>query len=102
VELWNSFTALFRLDSLTFPLRRSLPVFRTEVVQVVIAEHTLFAQSSAGLVFELELPPHPLASRTAAKTAASAASLVVETAMRRVSSPATVRVKEVERPPQAA
>jgi hypothetical protein len=62
-----------------------LPVFRTELVQVVIAEHTLFAQSSAGFVSELELlppPPHPLASRTAAKTAASAASLVVETAMR--------------------
>ena len=66
----------------------------------MIAEHTLFAQSSAGFVFELELPPppHPLESRTAAKTAASGASLVVETAMGRVSSPAAVRVKEVERP----
>jgi hypothetical protein len=69
----------------------------------VIAEQTLFAQSSAGFVSELELElPHPHASRTAAKTAASAASLVVETAMERVSSPAAVRVKEVERPAQAA
>ena len=72
----------------------------SELVQFVIAPQTLFAQSSAGFVPELELlpPPQPLASRTATKTAASAASLVVETAIEGVSSAAPCRVKEVERP----
>ena len=80
-------------------MRSSLPVFWIEALQVVIAEQTLFAQSTAGVAPELLDPPPPQPVATSAIVAASAPSpsSLPLTDMDAVSTLATARVKEIPR-----